>query len=127
MFDTHKKDPKMSLWCLWHVNSLFSRSRQSRQYKVLDLEDVKSEEAPRVMKRMCSDDMDMDFKRVSVDLMADPDIQHVFRRSFSLEDVTRLEESDDDELDDAEDALVSLVQTSYWKEIERVCYKFIKK
>ncbi len=74
----------------------------SRQYKILTLEDMNADDsvAAKVSRRISSDDteVDMTFERVSIGLMDDPEIQKVFKRSFSLEDVTRLQEEVEEEL-----------------------------
>ena len=57
--------------------------------------------SPRISIRASADDSevyDLNLSRVSVDLMADPDIQNVFKKSYSLEDLT-LEDVDLDRTD----------------------------
>ena len=59
----------------------------------------------RVSKRMSSrDDTDLlQYQRVSLDLMHDPDIQDMMKKSYSMEDFSRLPEEEEEE---GEDALV---------------------
>lgn len=82
---------------------------KSRQYKVMTDFDIDTvDTAPvRGNKRMSSrDDSDLlQYQRVSLDLMHDPDIQNMMKKSYSLEDFCRLPEEEEEE---AEDALVCL-------------------
>ena len=78
---------------------------RTRHYKVITVEDATLDSPSRVSsKRLSSDDsevMDLNMKRVSTDLMGDPDIQNVFKKSYSLEDLTvpldEEEEGDEEE------------------------------
>lgn len=94
---------------------------RARHYKVLDLEDqspdgARSPPAPRISRRISSDDSEvgsMNMNRVSVDLMGDPDIQNVFKKSYSLEDISAIDkaeeviiEEEEEDIEEGEDALV---------------------
>ncbi len=39
----------------------------------------------------------MTFQRVSLDLLGDPDIQNMMKKSYSLEDLSRIDDEDEDE------------------------------
>lgn len=84
---------------------------RSRQYKVItdfDIDDRLDVTSPgRVSKRMSSrDDTDLlQYQRISLELMQDPDIQNMMRKSYSLEDILMLPEVGE-EGEEGEDALV---------------------
>ena len=59
------------------------------------------------MTRRVSQDDDITYNRVSIDLMNDADIQQVFKKSYSLEDLSRLTSPTIPDIEEAEDALVS--------------------
>ena len=44
--------------------------------------------------------MEGSIQRVSLDLMGDPDIQNMFQKSYSLEDLTLVDDMDEEDEDD---------------------------
>ena len=79
---------------------------------MLSIDDLNGDdrEAMRGSRHTSQDDSDLGsdlaYHRVSVDLMNDADIQQVFKKSYSLEDLTRLTQ-EVEEPDQGQDALVS--------------------
>ena len=53
----------------------------------------------------------MDLQRMSLDLMGDPDIQNIFQKSYSLEDLGLVDEEGEEaaEVEDALDCLDAVV------------------
>ena len=84
---------------------MFFLLNRGRQYQVLDFDELSESlqkgqhvQSSRHSKPFSTDDINM--QRISLDLMNDPEIQGVYKKSYSMEDIA--------DADDSEDVLVNV-------------------